>query len=81
MKAKLFIRNLSSNTEVFDLKKLLSDFGTIVSIAVPKDKSSGRNKGIGLVEMETPEEAASIIEKFHNTIFKESKIKIDFDNN
>ena len=78
MKSKLFIKNLSFNTEAFDLKKLFSEFGTVISIDVPKDKGSGRNKGISFVEMQTPEEATEIITKLHDTIFKDYKIKIEY---
>lgn len=76
MKSKLYVGNLSFNTENIDLEKLFSESGTVVSVDVMKDKSTGRNKGFGFIEMKNQQEAAGAVEKFNGTDFKGRSIKV-----
>jgi len=76
MKSKLYVKNLSFNTEVFDLKRLFSEFGEILSIDIPKNRSTGRSNGFALVEMKNQRGAENVIDNLNETIFKKSKIKI-----
>ena len=46
MKSKLYVGNLSFNTENVDLEKLFSESGTVESVNIIKDRSTGRNKGV-----------------------------------
>ena len=79
MKSKLLVKNISSNTEPFDLNKLFSDFGEVISIDIPKNKSSGRNNGYALVEMKDQQSAENIIQHLNGTIFKDFKLKISLE--
>lgn len=67
MNNKLFVGSLSWNTNDDMLKEYFAQVGNVVSAKVIVDKFSGRSKGFGFVEMSTPEEAQSAIEKLNGT--------------
>ena len=52
MAKKLYIGNLSYNTNDEGLRSAFSQAGTVVSVAVIMDKMTGRSRGFGFVEME-----------------------------
>lgn len=62
MAKKLYVGNLSYTTTEDSLQSAFAAFGTVVSVAIIKDKFSGRSKGFGFVEMSTDEEAAAAID-------------------
>lgn len=65
MAKKLYVGNLSYNTNQQTLSDLFAQAGTVVSAAVIMDKMTGRSKGFGFVEMSTEEEAQKAIEMFN----------------
>jgi len=52
MAKKLYIGNLSYNTNDEGLRAAFQQAGTVVSVAVIMDKMTGRSRGFGFVEME-----------------------------
>ena len=80
MNTKLYVKNLSFNTEPFDLEKLFSNLGEVVSVEIPKNRSSGRSNGFALVVMKNQQGADEVVKSLNNTIFKNSKIKINIIN-
>lgn len=62
-KTRLFIGSLSWDTTDDGLQEFFSQFGTVVSATVIRDRATNRSKGFGFVEMSTEEEAAVAIEK------------------
>ena len=58
---KLYVGNLSYNTNDESLSAAFAAFGTVESCRVIMDRESGRSKGFGFVEMSTPEEAQEAI--------------------
>ncbi len=77
MKSKLYVGNLSFNTEDIDLEKFFSESGTVVSVNIMKDEKTGKNKGVGFVEMKNQQEAADAIEKFDGANFRGRTIKVN----
>jgi RNA recognition motif-containing protein len=69
MEAKLYVGNLPYTTVDADLENLFSQSGTVKSAQVIKDRVSGRSKGFGFVEMSSPDEAQSAINKFNGQDF------------
>jgi RNA recognition motif-containing protein len=69
MEAKLYVGNLPYSTVDADLENLFSQAGTVKSAQVIKDRVSGRSKGFGFVEMSSPDEAQSAINKFNGQDF------------
>jgi RNA recognition motif-containing protein len=67
MEAKLYVGNLPYSTTEEDLRSLFAQAGTVVSVALIKDRESGRSKGFAFVEMESQEEAEKAISMFNGS--------------
>ncbi len=65
MENKLYVGNLSYSTTEDDLRNLFAEAGSVQSVALIKDRDSGRSKGFAFVEMSTDDEAQKAIEQFH----------------
>ncbi len=61
MGKKLYIGNLSYDVSSSDLETMLSEHGTVLSAEVIMDRSTGRSKGFGFVEMDSDDDAQSAI--------------------
>ena len=61
MNRKLFVGNLSFNTEERTLQDLFAQAGPVASVRVMRDMATGRARGFGFVEMATDEEAQAAI--------------------
>ena len=61
MGKKLYVGNLGYDVSSSDLEKLLSEHGTVESAEVISDRSTGRSKGFGFVEMASDDEANAAI--------------------
>ena len=62
MGKKLYIGNLSYDVSSSDLEAMLAAHGTVLSAEVISDRSTGRSKGFGFVEMSSEDEANAAIE-------------------
>jgi cold-inducible RNA-binding protein len=60
---KLFVGNLKFEVDDQSLADIFSGFGEVESARVITDRSSGRSKGFGFVEMKNDDEAARAIEE------------------
>jgi RNA recognition motif-containing protein len=61
MGKKLFVGNLSFDTTSADLEALFAQNGTCESATVVADRSTGRSRGFGFVEMSSSSEAQAAI--------------------
>jgi len=66
MSKKIFVGNLSFNTTESDLDGLFAQIGAVESVAIITDRTTGRSKGFGFVEMNN-EDADKAIAKFNGT--------------
>jgi RNA recognition motif-containing protein len=62
MATKLYVGNLSYQTNDQDLSQLFAEFGTVTSADVVVDRYSNQSRGFGFVEMSTQDEANAAIE-------------------
>lgn len=76
MNKKLYVGNLSYSVTDEDLRALFAEVGTVVSVTMINDRSTGQSKGFGFVEMETPQAAQQAIEKYNNYALKERNITV-----
>jgi RNA recognition motif-containing protein len=61
MARKLYVGNLPYDTTEQDLQTLFASAGTVDTVNVMRDMSTGRARGFGFVEMGTDEEAQQAI--------------------
>ena len=65
MSRKLYVGNLSYQTEAAELQQLFEQAGTVEAVKVMKDMATGRSRGFAFVEMSTDEEAAKAISELN----------------
>jgi RNA recognition motif-containing protein len=76
MESKLYVGNLSYSTTEDDLRALFAQAGTVASVAVIKDRDSGRSKGFGFVEMSNQAEAQQAISQFNGFSLHDRELKV-----
>ena len=57
MEKRLFVGNLPFSMTDADLETTFSEYGTVASATVIRDRDTGRSRGFGFVEMDTEDEA------------------------
>lgn len=62
MSNRLFVGSLAYSVTDEQLRELFSQAGTVTSVKIIIDRSSGQSKGFGFVEMATEEEAKKAID-------------------
>ena len=77
METKLYVGNLSFDTNEDELKTLFSDAGEVKSVVLIKDKFSGQSKGFGFVEMGSQEAMQNAMKMFNSYEFKGRPLKVD----
>jgi RNA recognition motif-containing protein len=65
---RIYVGNLSYESEESDVEALFSTYGEVLSVALPTDRETGRPRGFGFVEMSS-EDAASAIAALDGTEF------------
>lgn len=61
MDVKLYVGNLPFDTSEETIRELFSQAGTVVSVALIKDRATGFSKGFAFVEMSSQKEAQNAI--------------------
>lgn len=58
---RVYVGNLSSDTSEQDIETAFAPFGSVETVAIIRDRNTGRSRGFGFVEMSDPEEASAAI--------------------
>jgi cold-inducible RNA-binding protein len=61
MNNKLFVGNLSFKTTQEALQELFAQHGQVVSVVIPQDRETGRQRGFAFVEMANQADAEAAI--------------------
>ena len=61
MESKLYVGNLPYSATEEELSTLFGQAGTVTSVAIIKDRETGRSKGFAFVEMSSSDEANKAI--------------------
>jgi RNA recognition motif-containing protein len=78
MSSKLYVGNISFNTNEEGLNTLFGDFGEVSSVRIISDKISGRSRGFGFVEMSNTDEAQAAIDALDGKEFEGRNLRINF---
>lgn len=62
----IFVARLNYDTQEADLQYAFEEFGAVDSAKIIMDRSTGRSKGFGFVEMPNDEEANEAISKLND---------------
>ncbi len=77
MEVKLYVGNLAYTTTEDDLRTLFAQAGTIASVALIKDRDTGRSKGFAFVEMSTQSEAEKAISMFNASRLNDRELTVN----
>jgi RNA recognition motif-containing protein len=73
----IYVGNLSWSMTDEDLNNLFSQYGTITSAKILKEKNTGRSKGFGFVEMEDAEAAKAAIAALNESEIQGRKLIVN----
>ncbi len=73
----IYVGNLSWQMTDEDLNTLFSEYGTVTSAKILKDKMNGRSKGFGFVEMEDEEASKTAIASLNETEIQGRKLIVN----
>ena len=76
MNSKLYVGNLSYSTTEDDLRNLFLEAGTVTSVALIKDRDSGRSKGFAFIEMGNQAEAQKAIQMFNGRSLDDRDLRV-----
>ena len=76
MEYKLYVGNLSYTTSETDLQTLFAEAGAVKSVALIKDRDSGRSKGFAFVEMENQKDMQNAISMFNGKEFQDRALAV-----
>jgi cold-inducible RNA-binding protein len=77
MGRKLFVGNLSFNTDERRLEELFASIGQVDSVNIVRDQMTGRARGFAFVEMQSDELAQTAIQKLNETELDARKLAVN----
>ena len=77
METKLYVGNLSYNTTEDDLRTLFAQAGTVTSVDLIKDRSTGSSKGFGFVVMGNQAEMEKAIQMFNGHSLDDRQLTVN----
>ena len=77
MGRKLFVGNLSFNTDERRLEELFQSVGAVDTVNIVRDQMTGRARGFAFVEMQSEEDAQSAIQKLNDTELDGRKLAVN----
>ena len=77
MSKKLYVGNLGYSVSCADLEQLFGEHGTVESVNIIGDRSTGQSKGFGFVEMSSAAEADAAIAALDGQDFSGRTLKVN----
>lgn len=77
MESKLFVGNLPFTTTEEDLLDLFAKAGEVTSVALIKDRDTGRSRGFAFVEMSSQVEAENAIRMYNEFSWNDRELKVN----
>ncbi len=76
MEAKLYVGNLPFDTTEDVIREMFAQNGTVVSVALIKDRATGFSKGFGFVEMGSQSEAQAAIKALNGRVVGDRPLSV-----
>lgn len=73
----IYVGNLSYKVVEDDLKQVFSDYGTVKSVQLPKDRETGRLRGFAFIEMGSDAEETAAIEALDTAEWMGRNLKVN----
>lgn len=73
----IYVGNLSFQTTEDELRELFSEYGSVTSVSIIKDKYSGRSRGFAFVEMASDQEGQAAIEALNESELQGRSLKVN----
>ena len=70
MSAKLFVGNLTFTATENDLQDHFSQAGSVLSVNIMQDRTTGRSRGFAFIEMASKDDADKAVSMFHEKDFQ-----------
>ncbi len=77
MDVKLYVGNLPFDTTEQAIREMFAQCGTVVSVALIKDRDSGQSKGFAFVEMSSQKEAQTAISTLNGKMIGDREMKVN----
>jgi RNA recognition motif-containing protein len=77
MATKLYVGNLSYQTDQEGLRSLFAQYGEVVSAQVITDRDTGRSRGFGFVELANSDEAQAASQALNGMEFEGRNLKVN----
>lgn len=77
METKLYVGNLSYDATEEELKTLFSQAGVVQSVAIIKDRETGRSKGFAFIEMSNQAEAQAAISQLNGKPYRDRALTVN----
>ena len=77
MEAKLYVGNLSYETNEQSLRELFMQAGSVTSVALIKEPGTQRSKGCAFVEMGSPSEVQKAISMFNGYTLGDRQLTVN----
>ncbi|GAB4495546.1 MAG: hypothetical protein Fur0016_27860 [Anaerolineales bacterium] len=77
METKLYVGNLSYDATEQELKDLFSQAGVVQSVAIIKDRETGRSKGFAFIEMSNQSEAQAAISQLNGKPYRDRALTVN----
>lgn len=68
MSTKLYIGNLSFSTVEEQVRDAFAEFGRVTSVSLIIDRATGRSRGFGFVEYDSPDSAQQAIDSMNGAM-------------
>ena len=77
MEIKIYVGNMSYETSEEDLRTLFAQAGEVKSVALIKDRDTGRSKGFAFIEMATQSEAQKAISTYNGHKLNDRELTVN----